>query len=131
MARATVAAKVDRTNQLQRMILSGSSKTECISYARQAWEISRPRAYTLLKPTWPQIHADVDKVGVESAELITWAIVQLQSATGRALKQRNQGAFVGVVRQLHQLCCLRRETAFMVSYHCLDIGDCGLSFRDY
>ena len=39
--------------------------------------------------------------------------------------------FVGVVRQLHQLYCLRRETAFMVSYHCLDIGDCDLSFRDY
>ena len=99
MARATVVAKVDRTNQLQRMILSGSSKTECISYARQAWEISRPRAYTLLKPTWPQIHADDDKVSVVRAELIAWAIFELQSVTGHGPEAAQFWCRIGLCRR--------------------------------
>ena len=106
MARATAAATADRVDQLQQMILAGSSNTECVTYARQAWGISRPRAYALLKRAWQQIHDDVDKVGVERAELVAWAIAQLQSATGIALKQRNPGAVVGCVRQLDQLCGL-------------------------
>ena len=45
MARATAAATADRVDQLQQMILAGSSNTECVSYARQAWGNSRPKAF--------------------------------------------------------------------------------------
>ena len=106
MARATAAATADRVDQLQRMILAGENNTACLAFARAQWGIGRARGYELLKRAWQQIHDDVDRVGIERAELVAWAIAQLQTATGLALKQNNPGAVVGCVRQLDQLCGL-------------------------
>ena len=111
MAKANAEATAERVDHLQGMILAGEPNTACLTFARQAWGVSRSQGYRLLKKAWRQIHDDVDSVGIERAELVAWAIAQLQTATGLALKQNNPGAVVGCIKQLDQLCGLGAQQA--------------------
>lgn len=103
MARATAATIADRVETLQQKILEGASNTVCIAYARHEWGVSRAQAYRLLKRAWHQIAEDIDRVGIDRREMLSWAIHQLQSAVGLALNQKNPGAVVGAIREMDVL----------------------------
>ena len=103
MARATAATIADRVETLQQKILEGASNTVCIAYARHEWGVSRAQAYRLLKRAWHQIAEDIDRVGIDRREMLSWAIHQLQSAAGLALNQKNPGAVVGAIREMDVL----------------------------
>ena len=103
MARATAAETADRVELLAEMILAGSNNTECLAYARQAWGISRARAYKLVQRAWGQIRDDVDKTGIDRQELLSWSIQTLMAAAGQAMQQKNPGAVVSAIRQLDHM----------------------------
>ena len=103
MARATAATIADRVETLQQKILEGASNTVCIAYARHEWGVSRAQAYRLLKRAWHKIAEDIDRVGIDRREMLSWAIHQLQSAAGLALSQKNPGAVVGAIREMDVL----------------------------
>jgi len=103
MARATAATIADRVETLQEKILEGTSNTVCIAYARREWGVSRAQGYRLLKRAWQQIAEDIDRVGIDRREMLSWAIHQLQSAAGLALSQKNPGAVVGAIREMDVL----------------------------
>ena len=103
MARATSATIADWVETLQQKILEGASNTVCIVYARHEWGVSRAQAYRLLKRAWHQIAEDIDRVGIDRREMLSWAIHQLQSAAGLALNQKNPGAVVGAIREMDVL----------------------------
>ena len=103
MARATAATIADRVETLEQKILEGASNTVCIAYARHEWGVSRAQAYRLLKRAWHQIAEDIDRVGIDRREMLSWAIHQLQSAAGLALNQKNPGAVVGAIREMDVL----------------------------
>ena len=103
MARATSADSAERVDQLQGMILAGSSNTECLAFARQTWGVSRSQGYKLLKRAWQQIKNDIDESGIDRQELLSWAIQTLITASGQAMKQKNPGAVVACIRQLDHM----------------------------
>jgi len=49
MARATAAETADRIDALQMKPLVGEPNAECLTFARQQWEMSRAQGYRLLK----------------------------------------------------------------------------------
>ena len=85
------------------MILEGQPNTACLTYARQAWAVSRSQGYRLLKKAWQQIKNDIDKSGIDRQELLSWSIQMLMAAAGQAMKQNNPGAVVGAIRQLDHM----------------------------
>ena len=103
MNKNTSATIADRVETLQQKILEGASNTVCIAYARHEWGVSRAQAYRLLKRAWHQIAEDIDRVGIDRREMLSWAIHQLQSAAGLALNQKNPWAVVGAIREMDVL----------------------------
>ena len=103
MPRATAAVIADRVDTLQRMLLEGPSNSACVAHASREWGGSRRQAYRLLKRAWHQIAEDIDRVGIDRREMLSWAIHQLQSAAGLALNQKNPGAVVGAIREMDVL----------------------------
>ena len=103
MARATATETADRVELLAGMILAGSNNTECLVYARHSWGVSRAQGYRLLKKAWQQIKLDIDKIGIDRQELLSWSIQTLMAAAGQAMKQKNPGAVVACIRQLDHM----------------------------
>ena len=103
MARATAADIAERVDRLQEMLLKGTSNTECLSFARQAWGVSRAQGYRLLKKAWTQIKDDIDESGIDRQELLSWSIQTLMAAAGQAMQQKNPGAVVSAIRQLDHM----------------------------
>ena len=103
MARATSAESAERVDQLQGMILAGQPNTACLSFARQAWGVSRAQGYRLLKKAWTQIKDDIDESGIDRQELLSWSIQTLMAAAGQAMQQKNPGAVVSAIRQLDHM----------------------------
>ena len=101
MARATATKTAVRVELLAGMILAGSNNTECLAHARQMWGVSRAQGYKLVKRAWQQIKLDIDETGNEWQELLSWAIQSLITASVQAMKQKNPGAAVACIRQLH------------------------------
>ena len=64
MPRATATETLERVEHLQGMILEGQPNTACLTFARQAWGVSRAQGYRLLKKAWEQIKDDC-LVGLE------------------------------------------------------------------
>ena len=100
---ATAAETAERIERLQRMILSGQPNTACLTFARQAWGVSRSQGYRLLKKAWQQIKNDIDESGIDHQELLSWSIQTLMAAAGQAMKQKNPGAVVACIRQLDHM----------------------------
>ena len=103
MARATSAESAERVDQLQRMILEGQPNTACLTFARQAWGVSRAQGYRLLKKAWAQIKDDIDESGIDRQDLLSWSIQTLMAAAGQAMQQKNPGAVVSAIRQLDHM----------------------------
>ena len=103
MARATATQTADRVEHLQRMILTGSNNTECLSHTKHSWEVSRAQGYKLVKRTWQQIKLDIDETGIDRQELLSWSIQTLMAAAGQAMQQKNPGAVVACIRQLDHM----------------------------
>ena len=103
MPRATATEALERVEHLQGMILAWQSNTACLTFARQAWGVSRAQGYRLLKKAWAQIKDDIDETGIDRQELLSWAIQTLITASGQALKQKNPGAVVSCIRQLDHM----------------------------
>ena len=89
MAKANSEATAERVDHLQGMILEGQPNTACLSFARQAWGVSRAQGYRLLKKAWTQIKDDIDESGIDRQELLSWAIRTLMAAAGQAMQQKN------------------------------------------
>ena len=103
MAGATSAESAERVDHLQGMILAGQPNTACLTYARQAWGVSRSQGYRLLKKAWAQIKDDIDESGIDRQELLSWSIQTLMAAAGQAMQQNNPGAVVSAIRQLDHM----------------------------
>ena len=103
MPKATAAETAARVEQLQLMILEGTTTTECLAFAGQTWGVRRSQSYELLKRAWQQIKLDIDKTGIDRQELLSWSIQMLMAATGQAIKQKNPGAVVACIRQLDHM----------------------------
>ena len=98
MAKANAEATAERVAHLQGMILAGEPNTACLTFARQAWGVSRSQGYRLLKKAWQQIKNDIDR-----QELLSWSIQTLMAAAGQAMQQKNPGAVVSAIRQLDHM----------------------------
>ena len=59
---------------LQGLILEGEHNFPCLTFARQQWGVSRAQGYRLLKRSWTQSKADVEKTGINRQELLEWSI---------------------------------------------------------
>ena len=81
----------------------GAPNTACLSFARQAWGVSRAQGYRLLKKAWTQIKDDIDESGINRQELLSWSIQTLMAAAGQAMQQKNPGAVVSAIRQLDHM----------------------------
>ena len=103
MPRATATETLERVEHLQGMILEGQPNTACLSFARQAWGVSRAQGYRLLKKAWTQIKDDIDESGIDRQELLSWSIQMLMAAAGQAMQQKNPGAVVSAIRQLDHM----------------------------
>ena len=106
MGKATNETIKTRVAALKGLILSGSSNSTCVVHAAQAWGLSRRQSYRLLKQAWSEVHQDVEAVGVDRHELISWAIHHLMAAAGQAKQQKNPGAVVACINQLDWMCGL-------------------------
>ena len=71
MAKANAEATAERVDHLQGMILAGEPNTACLTFARQAWGVSRSQGYRLLKKAWQQIKNDIDAVSYTHLTLPT------------------------------------------------------------
>ena len=60
--------------------LGGAANTACLTFARQAWGVSRAQGYRLLKKAWAQIKDDIDESGIDRQELLSWSIKTLMAA---------------------------------------------------
>ena len=103
MAKANAKATAERVDHLQGMILEGQPNTACLSFASQAWGVSRAQGYRLLKKAWTQIKDDIDESGIDRQELLSWSIQTLMAAAGQAMQQKNPGAVVSAIRQLDHM----------------------------
>ena len=103
MAKANAEATAERVDHLQGMILAGEPNTACLTFARQAWGVSRSQGYRLLKKAWQQIKNDIDESGIDRQELLSWSIQTLMAAAGQAIQQGNPGAVVACIRQLDHM----------------------------
>ena len=103
MPRATATETLERVEHLQGMILERQPNTACLSFARQAWGVSRAQGYRLLKKAWTQIKDDIDESGIDRQELLSWSIQMLMAAAGQAMQQKNPGAVVSAIRQLDHM----------------------------
>ena len=103
MPRATATDIAERVDHLQGMILAGQPNTACLTFARQAWGVSRSQGYRLLKKAWQQIKNDIDESGIDRQELLSWSIQTLMAAAGQAMQQKNPGAVVACIRQLDHI----------------------------
>ena len=106
MARATSAESAERVDQLQGMILAVQPYTACLTYARQAWGVSRSQGYRLIKRAWRQIHDDIEGTDLDRQEMLAWCVQTLIETAGQAKAQRNPGAVVAAIRQLDWMCGL-------------------------
>ena len=86
MAKANAEATTERVDHLQGMILAGEPNTACLTFARQAWGVSRSQCYRLLKKAWQQIKNDIDESGIDRQELLSWSIQTLMAAVGQSVK---------------------------------------------
>ena len=100
MGKATNETIKTRVAALKALLLSGSSNSTCVEHAAQQWGLSRRQSYRLLKQAWSEVHQDVEAVGVDRHELISWAIHNLMAAAGQAKQQKNPGAVVACIKQL-------------------------------
>ena len=103
MPRATAIEILERVEHLQGMTLEGQPNTACLTFARQAWGISRAQGYRLLKKAWVQIKDDIGESGIDRHELLSWSIQTLMAAAGQAMQQKNPGAVVSAIRQLDHM----------------------------
>ena len=103
MAKANAEATAERVDHLQGMILAGEPNTACLTFARQAWGVSRSQGYRLLKKAWQQIKNDIDESGIDRQEPLSWSIQTLMAAAGQAMQQNNPGAVVSAIRQLDHM----------------------------
>ena len=103
MPRVTATDIAERVDHLQGMILAGQPNTACLTFARQAWGVSRSQGYRLLKKAWQQIKNDIDESGIDRQELLSWSIQTLMAAAGQAMQQKNPGAVVSAIRQLDHM----------------------------
>ena len=103
MPKATAALTAERVEQLQRMVLKGTTTAECLAYAGQTWGIRRSQGYALLKRAWQQIKLDIDETGIDRPQLLSWSIQTLMAAAGQAMHQKNPGAVVACIRQLDHM----------------------------
>ena len=103
MAKANAEATAERVDHLQGMILAGEPNTACLTFARQAWGVSRSQGYRLLKKAWQQIKNDIDESGIDRQELLSWSIQTLMAAAGQAMQQKNPDAVVSAIRQLDHM----------------------------
>ena len=101
MPRATATETLERVEHLQGMILE--TPHACLTFARQAWGVSRAQGYRLLKKAWAQIKDDIDESGIDRQELLSWSIQTLMAAAGQAMQQKNPGAVVSAIRQLDHM----------------------------
>ena len=83
--------------------MAGQANTACLTFARQAWGVSRAQGYRLLKKAWAQIKDDIDESGIDRQELLSWSIQTLMAAAGQAMQQKNPGAVVSAIRQLDHM----------------------------
>ena len=86
---ASSAETAQRIELLQGMILEGQPNTACLTFARQAWGLSRAQGYRLLKKAWAEIKDDIDESGIDRQELLSWSIQTLMAAAGQAMQQKN------------------------------------------
>ena len=110
---ATAAETAERIEQLQGMILSREPSTACLANARQTWGVSRAQGYRLIKRAWHQIKLDIDEIGVDRHELLSWSIQTLMAVAGQAMQQKNPGAVVACIRQLDYMIGQSTPTAEM------------------
>ena len=110
MAKATAEVTAERVEQLQQMILEGTTTTECLAYAGQTWGVRRSQGYALLKRAWQQIKLDIDETGIDRQELLSWSIQTLMAAAGQAMQQKNPGAVVACIRQLDHMTGTRHNS---------------------
>ena len=103
MPKATEALAAERVEQLQRMILEGTTTAECLASAGQKWGTRRSQGYALLKRAWQQIKLDIDETGIDRHELLSWSIQTLMAAAGQAMQQKSTGAVVACIRQLDHM----------------------------
>lgn len=119
MTRATTKTMAERVDELAQMILSGSSNTTCALHAAQQWGLSRRQSYRLLQKAWQQIKDDVNEVGVDRQEMLSWCIHQLQAAAADGIKRGQGSVTVGAVRQLDVLLGLGAKTGGTPRQGCL------------
>ena len=103
MGKATKSEMKQRVAALKAMLLSGSSNSVCVAHASNEWGLSQRQSYRLLKESWVEIHEDVETVGVERSEMLSWAIHNLMSAAGDGIKHKQPSVTVGAVRELDAL----------------------------
>ena len=103
MPRATATETLERVEHLQGRILERQPNTACLTFARQAWGVSRAQGYRLLKKACAQIKDDIDESGIDRQELLSWSIQTLMAAAGQAMQQKNPGAVVSAIRQLDHM----------------------------
>ena len=103
MPKATAALTTERVEQLQRMILEGTTTPECVGFAGRTWGVRRSQGYVLLKRAWQQIKNDINETGIDRQELLSWSIQTLMAAAGQAMQQKNPGAVVACIRQLDHM----------------------------
>jgi hypothetical protein len=85
------------------MILEEQPNTACLTFARQAWGVSRAQGYKLVKRAWAQIKDYIDESGIDRQELLSWSVQTLMAAAGQAMQQGNPGAVVSAIRQLDHM----------------------------
>ena len=84
MAKANAEATAERVDHLQGMILAGEPNTPRLTFARQAWGVSRSQGYRLLKKAWQQIKNDIDESGIDRQEMLAWCVQTLLETAGQA-----------------------------------------------
>ena len=103
MGKATKSEMKKRVAALKAMLLSGSSNSVCVAHASNEWGLSQRQSYRLLKESWVEIHEDVETVGVERSEMLSWAIHNLMAAAGNGIQHKQPSVTVGAVRELDAL----------------------------
>ena len=103
MGKATNETIKTRVAALKALILSDSSNSTCVVHAAQEWGLSRRQSYRLLKQAWSEVYEDLEAVGVDRHELISWAIHNLMAAAGDGIKYKQPSVTVGAVRELDAL----------------------------
>ena len=65
--------------------------------------VSRAQGYRLLKKAWVQIKDDIDEIGIDRQELLSWSIQAPMAAAGQAMKQNNPRAVIGAIHKLDHM----------------------------